>query len=228
MGTRDSIARFGSSAGWLACAATVAYGVVQVLQLAGVLTFPLDEVLIYGTSLVIVVPFLLMITALHHLTEDARKYWSLAALVLSVIYAVFVTANYVVQLVTVLPAKVAGAREAVALLDQTPHSLFWCFDAIGYIAMGIAALLAVNAFEPGAATRGVRRALAVHAAVTPLITIVYFYPVYSTSLLWLGFPWAITAPWFMGAVARELRRRVAPQQSPPLLEILVRASDPRT
>lgn len=29
------------------------------------------------------------------------------------------------------------------------------------------------------------------AIVTPLITIVYFYPVYSARLLFLGFPWAI-------------------------------------
>jgi hypothetical protein len=36
-----------------------------------------------------------------------------------------------------------------------------------------------------------------NALVTPLITIVYFYPVYSYKLLLLGFPWAITAPLFM-------------------------------
>jgi hypothetical protein len=46
-------------AGVGACAATIAYDVAQVLQVLGVLHFPLDEILIFGTSLCIVVPFVL-------------------------------------------------------------------------------------------------------------------------------------------------------------------------
>jgi uncharacterized protein (TIGR03382 family) len=46
-----------------------------------------------------------------------------------------------------------------------------------------------------------------HALVTPLIAIVYFYPTYSQNLLFLGFPWAITAPVFMVMLAILLRRR---------------------
>jgi hypothetical protein len=41
--------------GLAAYAATAGYGVVQILQIARVLRFPLDEILIYGTSLCIVV-----------------------------------------------------------------------------------------------------------------------------------------------------------------------------
>jgi multisubunit Na+/H+ antiporter MnhG subunit len=43
--------------------------------------------------------------------------------------------------------------------------------------------------------------------VTPLISIVYFYPVYSTRLLFLGFPWAVTAPLAMLMLARAIRSR---------------------
>jgi uncharacterized protein (TIGR03382 family) len=46
-----------------------------------------------------------------------------------------------------------------------------------------------------------------HALVTPLISIVYFYPTFSQRLLFLGFPWAITAPLFMLLLAMMLRRR---------------------
>jgi uncharacterized protein (TIGR03382 family) len=49
--------------------------------------------------------------------------------------------------------------------------------------------------------------LIANALVTPLISIVYFYPTYSAKLLFLGFPWAITAPLFMLMVAVMLRRR---------------------
>lgn len=193
--------------GVAACTATVAYDVVQILQIIGVLRFPLDEILIYGTSLAIVVPFVMMMLAFHHLTPPDRQFWTHAAVVFAAIYAVFVTANYVVQLATVIPAKLRGVADTIALLDQTPHSLFWNYDAIGYVAMGVAALVAVPAVGRVGFERWVRRALLAHALVTPLIAVVYFYPTFSQQLLFIGFPWAITAPLFMVLLAIMLRRR---------------------
>jgi hypothetical protein len=199
--------RAGYWSGIAAFVSVVAFDVVQILQVVGVLRFPLDEILIYGTSLCIVVPFLLEIVALHHLTPPDRQFWSHASVVFAVVYAVFVTANYVVQLATVVPAKLAGTLEAVRVLDQTPHSMFWNFDAIGYVAMGLAALVAIPAIGRTGFEKWVRWSLVAHVLVTPLIGVVYFYPTFSTGLLFLGFPWAITAPLFMLMLAILLRRR---------------------
>lgn len=201
------IGRIGYWSGLAACASTIAYDVVQILQLVGLLTFPLDEILIYGASLCIVLPFILMMLSLHYSTDGGRRFWTHAALVFTTLYAVFVTANYVVQLATVIPAKLADRVEAVRVLEQTPHSLFWDFDAVGYIAMGLAALCAAFSLEKGGVERWARRALIAHVLVTPLIGIVYFYPSFSPALLLLGLPWAITAPAFMLCVARLLRAR---------------------
>lgn len=188
----------------------VAYCIVQLLQVAGVLHFPLDGLLIYGTSLCIVLPFLLAMLALHYTTAEAKKFWSHAALVLSILYAVFVTANYVVQLATVIPAKINGTDSEIRVLDQTPHSLFWDFDALGYIFMGLAMLLALPAFEKG--EKWVRIFFGANALVTPLITVVYFYPSFSVKLLFLGFPWAVTAPGAMLALALLFRKREKEQR----------------
>jgi len=73
--------------------------------------------------------------------------------------------------------------------------------------MGLACLLAVPAIDNTGFDRWVRRSLIANAAVTPLIGVVYFYPAFSTKLLFLGFPWAITAPLFMLMVAVMLRGR---------------------
>ena len=205
-----SIGEVGYWSGLAAFASTVAYDVVQILQVAGALRFPLDEILIYGTSLCIVVPFILEMLALHHLTAPERRFWTHAALIFTIVYAVFVVPNYVVQLATIIPAKVAGTVETVRLLDQTPHSLFWNYDAIGYISMGLAALFAIPAIGNVGFERWVRVSLVAHALVTPLISIVYFYPTFSTGLLFLGFPWAITAPLFMLMIAILVRRRRLP------------------
>jgi hypothetical protein len=193
----NKIFKIGYWSGIIAFSATVAFVIVQLLQLARIFIFPLDEILIYSTSLCIVIPFLLELLALHYVTPAEKKYWSHAALVFAILYAVFVTANYVVQLATVIPMKLRGAAGEIHILEQTPHSLFWDFDALGYIFMGLATLAALPVFEKQGFQKKVRISFLANALVTPLIAIVYFYPVFSERLLLLGFPWAITAPWFM-------------------------------
>lgn len=202
-----AIYKIGFWSGVVAFAATTAFVVVQLLQLLGVFSFPTDEILIYGTSLCIVIPFVLEILALHCVTSDDKKFWSHAALIFAILYSVFVTANYVVQLATVIPMKLRGASEEIRILEQTPHSLFWDFDAIGYIFMGLATLMAIPVFSKKGFQKWVKMSFLANALVTPLITIVYFYPKFSEKLLFLGFPWAITAPLSMLMLAVMFRKK---------------------
>jgi len=201
------ITKIGYWSGIAAFTAVLAYDVVQILQVVGILKFPVDEMLIYGTSLCIVIPFTVEMLAFHHVTAKDKQFWTHASLIFTIIYAVFVVANYVVQLATVIPSKLNNVSEAIHVLDQTPHSMFWDYDAIGYISMGIATLFAIPALRKIGFERWVRISFIVHALVTPLITIVYFFPTYSHKLLFLGFPWAITAPVFMLLLAIMLKRR---------------------
>ncbi len=168
-----------------------------MLQLFGALSYPWDEILIYGFSLCIVIPFLLEMLAFHHTAPPEKKFWSHAGLVFTVLYAAFVTANYVVQLATVIPMTLQGASDEVLMLKQTPHSLFWDFDAIGYIFMGLATLFAIPVFERQGFQRWVRYSFLVHSLATPLIVFVYFYPNFSEKLLLIAIPWGITAPMSM-------------------------------
>jgi hypothetical protein len=191
------IYKVGFWAGLIAFAATTAYVIVQLLQVAGIFSFPLDEILIYGTSLCIVIPFILEILALHYVTPTDKKFWSHAALIFTSLYAAFVTANYIVQLATVIPATLNGTADEIQVLKQTPHSLFWDFDAIGYIFMALATLFAIPVFKKQGYQKWVRYSLLAHTLVTPLIVFVYFYPSFSNKLLMIGFPWGITAPLFM-------------------------------
>jgi hypothetical protein len=190
----NSINQVGFWSGIIAFAATVTYCVVQVLQLYGMLIFPADERLIYGTSLCIVIPFVIEILALHYITPDHKKFWSHGALIFTIMYAVFVTPNYVVQLATVIPNALRGSLDEVRILQQTPHSLFWNYDAIGYICMGIATFFAIPVFDSKGFQKWIRIAFIANSLTTVLISIVYFYPGYTPVMLILGFPWAITAP----------------------------------
>jgi hypothetical protein len=189
-----TIHKVGFWSGLIAFASTVAFLIVQMLQLFGVLSYPLDEILIYGFSLCIVIPFLLEMLALHYIAPTDKKFWSHAALIFTVLYVAFVTANYVVQLATVIPMTLQGVSDEILILRQTPHSLFWDFDAIAYIFMGFATLFAVPIFEKYGFQRWVRYSFLVHSLVTPLVVFVYFYPNFSEKLLLIAIPWGITAP----------------------------------
>ena len=202
-----SVYRIGFWSGIAAFAATLLYCIFQIFQLTGVLRFPLDEIMIYTASLCISLPFLLEMLCLHYLTGGSKRFFSHAAIIFSTLYAVFVIANYVVQLATVIPSKLSGQSKEVALLDQKPHSMFWDFDALGYIFMGLAMLVAVPVFEKTGFQKWVRSSFLANALVTPLIAFVYFYPVFSERLLFLGFAWGITAPLSMMLLAMLIRRR---------------------
>lgn len=204
-----TICKIGFRAGIFAFASNVLFVLVQLLQLLGVLIYPYDEILIYAFSLGIVIPFLIEILALHYITTDNKKIWSHAALIFTIIYVVFVTANYVVQLTTVIPMTLMGAADEIKILRQTPHSLFWDFDAIGYLFMGLATLSAVPVFEKTGIQKLVRIFFMANAFVTPLVAFVYFYPIFSESLLMLALPWAITAPMAMLMLAIMFKKKTS-------------------
>ena len=120
---------------------------------------------------------MLEMLALHYVVPQEKKYWSHAALIFAILYAPFVIANYVVQLATVIPMVAQGMGDKIELLKQTPHSLFWDFDAIGYVFMGFATLAAIPLFEKQGFQKWVRLAFIVHSITTPFIAYVYFYPI---------------------------------------------------
>jgi hypothetical protein len=204
----EKVSKAGFWFGIFAFGSNAAFVAAQTLQLLRILHYPYDEIFIYGFSLCIVVPFLLEMLALHYITPVEKKFWSHAALTFTIIYAVFVTANYVVQLATVIPMTLKGASDQIRLLIQTPHSLFWDFDAIGYICMGLATLFAVPVFEKKGFQRWVRISFLANALVTPLIGFVYFYPQFSEKLLLLGIPWTITAPMAMLLLAIMFKKNM--------------------
>jgi len=133
--------------------------------------------------------------------RDVRKLLGaaiVAAVLMAVIYATYNTLNYVVQLATVLPAGYTwtfedqqGTVGPLSLLNQTPHSLFWDIDGLGYIFLNLATLLAVPALEKSGAQRWVRRFFLANGLITPVFAIAYFYPTFSVPILMIGgVPWA--------------------------------------
>jgi hypothetical protein len=130
---------------------------------------------------------MLAMLTVHYLAPDEKRFWSHAALLFAVMYNTFVTINYVVQLTTAIPLGISS-------LAQTPHSLFWTLDALGYIFMGFATLFVIPVFAKEGLQKWLRWFLLANALITPVVAVVYFSPTFSVTLLLLGSPWAVTAP----------------------------------
>lgn len=196
---------------WSALAAFVAatgFSVAQILQLMGLVGPPWDEILIYGFSLLIAVPFMLALLALHRLTPSENRFWSHAAVLFAVMYVTYVTLNYAVQLAVVIPN---AAPDPV--LAQTPHSLFWVVDALGYINLGLATLFAIPLFAREGLQKWIRWFFLANGLITPVIAFVYFYPNFSPTLLLVGLPWIITAPGSMLLLALFFRQQPGLRES---------------
>jgi len=220
-GMQHWVARIGFLTALVAFIALIAYLVATGLQISGILTYPWDAILIFGFSLLIATPFTLAMLALNHLIASEKKFWTNGALMFAAMYSTFVTVNYTVQLTATIPYSNAA-------LAQTPHSLLWTLDALGYIFMGLATLFAVPAFEKQGLQKWTRLSFLANALVTPLIGAVYFLPTSSAAwnlgskglsppfstasnpLMLLGLPWVITAPASVLLLALFLRSKSTP------------------
>jgi hypothetical protein len=126
-------------------------------------------------------------------------------------YAAYVNLNYVVQLATVLPAKLGGAA-TVPVIDQTAHSLFWDADGLGYLCLGLATLLAAPVFSGRPRQRWLRGFFIANGLMVPVLAVVYFSPVFSIPLLLCAAPWIVTtcgSLWLLMRFFRQQARETA-------------------
>lgn len=205
----DAVCNIGLRSAVAALVAAAGYSIVQLLQVAGLLAFPLDEILIFGFSIAIPLPFVLAMVAFHHAMPAGRRVWTHCAVVLASLYAVLVIIVYPAQLAVVIPARLRGEADAVRMLMVTRGTVIWVIDGAGYLLMGLSTLFAAGALRDQPAQRWLRRLMMANGLIDPVILAVYFFP----SLLPLGGLWIVTAPGSLWLLARYFRQM--PRPAPP-------------
>jgi hypothetical protein len=78
--------KLGLCASAIAFIAVVAYGVAQTIQVLNIVSYPLADILIYGTSHCVSVPFLIAMLALHDSADTRQRLWTYDALLFAVMY----------------------------------------------------------------------------------------------------------------------------------------------
>lgn len=196
---------------WAALVAFVAatgYSVVQVMQVLGLILFPLDAILIFGFSICIATPFVIAMAAFHHAVPFEKRAWTLAAVALASMYATLVSMVYMTELTVTIPQTLQGHAATVQPFTFAPHSFFWAIDALGYVFMSFAALLAAGALAWRGLEGWLRLFLILHGLQAPVIVMILLRP---DLLLW-GSEWIVTGPGAMLLMAVYFARARAPSR----------------
>ena len=193
-------ARFGFWAAIAALVFSVGYGVPQILQVAGILTFPHDEIWIFLPSLLLAPSFALAMAGLYEATTSERRVFALAGLVLALHYAVLVSIVYVIQLAAVIPAKLSGGSELATLFSCCGVGQpLTAVDLLGYTLMSVSTLFAGLAVP---SNRPLALALFANGVLAPVLILQTAWP----ELILVGALWLITFPVAMALLAAHFRR----------------------
>lgn len=191
------MSQFGKLSAGAACAASIAYGIPQILQVAGMLPTPLDRILIFAPSLALAPCFVLALVAAYVHASDGQRIWRLAALAFALLYAAFVSIVYVNQLGVVLPRELAGTAAGFEIAGCCSfRQPMTAIDLLGYTYMSLAMLLLAPSFG------GPLRLLLV---LNGVLAIPIFLQLYWPALIWLGAAWLILFPAAMLLLALHFR-----------------------
>lgn len=195
--------RFGYWAALAAFIAAIGYAIPQLMQVAGLLHDPWDRILIFAPSLVLAPSYVLAMVGLHATTTGGKQVWSLAALVLAIMYAVLVSTVYVTQLGVVIPHDLKGDGANYALFACCgPNQFMTGVDLLGYTLMSLSTLFAVPVFARDRLGRMSRSAFAANGFLAPVLIAQLAFP----KLIYIGALWLITFPFSMTLLALFFRR----------------------
>ena len=132
-------------------------------------TFRPIQMLTVIPSLFLAISYVIFITGVHICTPKSKKIWSQLAISFGLLYAGISIANYLIQLITVIPSIQNNNTEGIALLvSGYPNSVFYALMA-SYFLMCLSLLFASYTYEKeNKAQKWVRRLFQCAALAIPL------------------------------------------------------------
>jgi hypothetical protein len=181
------------------CIAGLAYGVPQILQVAGLLPDPLDRILIFAPSLILAPFFVVTLAVAYTQAVPDAKPWRLSALSLAILYGALASQVYINQIGVVIPHELRGeghlARATACCDFQQPMTVI---DLLGYTYMAIALLFLV----PSYTSRPLRLLLLANGLLAPFLILQVYWP----SLIYVGALWLFLFPAALVLMARQFRK----------------------
>jgi hypothetical protein len=186
-----------------ACFFSIAYGVPQVLQIAGALPDPLDRILIFTPSLFLAPFFVVALAAAYAQAPEAAKPRRLAALSIAIIYGALASQVYINQIGVVIPHELRGeghlARATACCDFQQPMTVI---DLLGYTYMAIALWLLMPTYQ----SKPLRFLMLANGLLAPFLILQVYWP----QLIAIGALWLFLFPAALYLLAREFSAKESP------------------
>lgn len=99
--------------------------------------FPRDYLWMYP-AIFLSISYLLMITAINHVTSRRKKLFSTISLIFAVMSAMVLLTDYFLQVSVIQPSLLRGETDGIALLSQyNPHGIFIVLEELGFLLMNV-------------------------------------------------------------------------------------------
>ncbi|MDJ1431457.1 hypothetical protein [Halostagnicola sp. A-GB9-2] len=202
----DPVTRLGFWSALVTAVSAGTFSIAALLEMANAIPVVLGWQIIYASSFVLAVAFVVMMISIHHTTPENRQVWSFTGVSFAILYASNVSIMYIVQLFVYIPRDQRGelSESEAILLSDTFGSFLQAVDGLGYLFMGVAFLAAAPVFTTRGLERWVRWFFVANGLVTVPVFLTYFVdPAY---ILLAGL-WTIAVPVATGLVAINFRRQ---------------------
>lgn len=154
------------------------------------LPFPIDQIGLYGSSLLIAPAFVLVMVCVHYYAAPEKRVWSHAGIAFAVMYAVMVSISYISQLAVVAPHIARGELDKVAIIALQDGSFMQWIDTLGYSFMGLSTLVAAPVFTGGRIQKWIRGFFIVNGILAPFYLLAIPYPIFLVFGIW----WMVVVP----------------------------------
>jgi hypothetical protein len=154
------------------------------------LPFPIDQLGLYGSSLLIAPAFVLVMVCVHYYAVPEKRVWSHAGIAFAVMYAVMVSISYISQLAVVAPHIARGELDKVAIIALQDGSFMQWIDTLGYSFMGLSTLVAAPVFAGGRIQKWIRGFFIVNGILAPFYLLAIPYPIFLIFGIW----WMVVVP----------------------------------
>ncbi len=166
------------------------------------LPFPIDQIGLYGSSLLIAPAFVLVMVCVHYYAAPEKRVWSHAGIAFAIMYAVMVSISYISQLAVVAPHIARGDLDKVAIIALQDGSFMQWIDTLGYSFMGLSTLVAAPVFAGGRIQKWIRGFFIVNGILAPFYLLAIPYPIFLIFGIW----WMVVVPGAMILLAIVFRK----------------------
>ena len=116
----------------------------------------------FGASVLIAPTFVTVMIALHHITPSRKQVWSHLGIAFAVIYSVYGTLNYYIQLTVVRTNSLGASPDLLRMFTFTPGSVMFAQDMLGYTFLALTTLVAAPVFSRSRLARWIKTLFVVH------------------------------------------------------------------